>query len=130
MSNYMGAILLAFYTCLGWGMITPMVVKMIQHTGPANFHPALPFLWNTFGQVVISSFLLLATDFVPLKSWTWHWSAWVLAFCWPTVSLAIGYAYALVVDRASIPNAVAAVYPALVSAPHSLVFYGRINVAA
>ena len=125
MSKFSLAVLLAIYTCLGWGMIAPMAVKMIQHLGGERFHPALPFLWNTFGNLVFALILILFTGGAPLRVWTWHWSGWVIFFSWSTASLSIAYALSLAQDRASIPNAVAAIYPALVSAPILWYFLGE-----
>ena len=116
MSRYSIAIILAVYTCLGWGMISPAAVKMIKHMGAERFDPALPFLWTTMGHIFFSVLLLLATGFAPLKVWVWHWSGWVIFLAWPSASLAIAYALYFADARPSGPNALAATYPAFVSA--------------
>lgn len=117
MSRDIFAVLLAIYACLGWGMIAPMAVRLSQHLGPDKFHPALPFLWNALGAVFFSCLLLFFTDFAPLlKVWSWHWSGWVIFLTWPSASLALVYGYSYAPARVSVINAIAATYPATVSA--------------
>lgn len=125
MSRYSIAILLAIYTCVGWGLLTPFAVKLSEEAGPEKFHPLQPFLWGTFGSMFIAFVMLVFTNFSPLRGWTWHWSGWAIAFAWASASVTFVYALSFAVERASIPNAVAAAYPFLVSAPILWYFLGE-----
>lgn len=123
MSRNFFAILLAVYTCLGWGLIVPMVAKMSQHMGD-KFHPLLPFFWNTLGQIFFTVVILCFTKFAPIKVWTWHWSGWVIFLFWSSASIAVVFAFSLAPKQASVLNAVAAAYPFVVSAPILWLYFG------
>lgn len=124
MSPYSKAILLALYTCLGWGMIAPMAVKMSQALG-AKFNPLFPFFWNALGNIFFSIVILVLFGPSQLKSWSWHWSGWVIFVAWSTASIAIVVAFNLVQGKTSVVNAVAATYPVLVSAVLLWYFFGE-----
>ena len=125
MSRYGLSILLAAYTCLAWGMITPMAVKLSQQLGE-KYHPALPFLWNAFGNAVFALVVIAATGGSPLKVWSWHWSGWGIFWFWTTGSLVFTIALYFASDKPSVPNLVAAAYPALVTAGVMWYFFGEV----
>lgn len=130
LNNSTVAIILALYTCLGWGLIAPSAVKIAQTMG-SNFHPTHAFLWNTLGHICMSLVVLILTKGEPLRAWSWNgmggtfFSGWTLFFFWPTASLAIAYAYVYASGREWLPNSISAIYPALVSLPILLYLFGQ-----
>ncbi|MDO8560962.1 MAG: EamA family transporter [bacterium] len=124
MTRYGMAVLFAAYTCFAWGMITPMAVRLTKELGD-KYHPALPFLWNTFGNLVFSILLIVITWGAPLKVWSWHWSGWCIFFFWTSGSLVFALALYFAPERESVPMLIAAAYPALVSAGALWYFFGE-----
>lgn len=123
MSRYALSILFSLYTCIGWGMVAPLLVKMKQ--SGVSFGPLYPFMWDTLGRVVIITATLLITGFEPLRSWQWHWTGGAVAFLWPTAGLAVIYAIQLASGKESVPNTIAVSYFAFVSAPILWYFFGE-----
>lgn len=136
------AILLALYTCIGWGTIALAAVSLGSHMG-AQGHPALPFIWSAVGQVIIALILVAKIGIAPLRVSAQYAASYALAFFWPTSSLAIVYAYKyagqsqdsalrfgawrFAFGRVSVAvvNAIAATYPATVSMPLLWYFFGE-----
>ncbi|OGZ28668.1 MAG: hypothetical protein A2931_03605 [Candidatus Niyogibacteria bacterium RIFCSPLOWO2_01_FULL_45_48] len=116
MSRYTLALLLSLYVCFSWGTLAPLSVKMNQVMGPDKFHPAMPFIWATMGNIFFVALVMLFTGFAPAKSWSWHWSGWAIAWFWSSGGLVVVIAYYLSPGKESVTNAIAATYPALVSA--------------
>lgn len=143
MSNFQVGVMFAVATCIGWGTITPLVVKMIDHVGEENFNPFVPFIWNAVGVAMFAfvilyfqtgpsyrSLMLIAalfvlmvfaligyrTDWMPVtRGWTWHWTGWAIMFVWPLAGILVNVAIGYSPQQASVINAIAASYPALVS---------------
>lgn len=63
MSRYALSILFSLYTCIGWGMVAPLLVKMKQ--SGMGLGPLHPFMWDTIGRVVIITATLLILALSP-----------------------------------------------------------------
>ncbi len=124
MSRFTVAILLAIYTCIGWGSVTPTIVKMSKDLGP-RFDPLSPFVWNFFGNAALFLVMMFLTRFSPVTGLQWHWAGWIILLLWPTAGLAITYAVQLVPGKESVPNVISTAYPALVGAPLLWYFLGE-----
>lgn len=96
MTRYHLAIILALYTCIGWGLASPLIVKMNQYMGRENYHPLVPYIYNSIGNILIVVVFALISDFSFSKSWTWHWSGWAILLFWPTAGFALVYGLKLV----------------------------------
>lgn len=124
MLRNIGPILLAFGGSVGLGMISPMTIQLKNSLGQ-SYHPLMPFLWSVLGGNIIAIILLLQSNFVPLKTWSWHWSGALLGLAWPLGAVFIVNALSLAPGIASLITATWATYPALVSLPILFVFYGE-----
>ncbi|OHA05142.1 MAG: hypothetical protein A2934_04035 [Candidatus Sungbacteria bacterium RIFCSPLOWO2_01_FULL_47_10] len=107
------AIVFALLTSLFWGLIAPFVLRLGSASG-GSLHPAVPFLWASAGNVLLSVIILAATDLAPLRNWTWHWSGFAL-FLWPLGGLLFVAALLIAPEQKAIINVIAASYPALVT---------------
>ncbi len=111
MSRYALALALAFYTYIGWGLATPLIIKLGQQMGP-GFNPAFPVLLNGIGTFLSGVVMLFLMNFVPPRISAWPWSSWALMTLWPSGGLAFTLAiYFSPHGRESVVNAVAATYP-------------------
>lgn len=125
MSRYSVSVLLAVYSCISWGLIAPFTVRLIREMGPERFHPAVPLLWNAFGNALVALVVIFVTGGAPLKVWLWHWSGWGIALVWATGSAVFTLALYFASGRASVPNLIAATYPACVTTVVLWYFFGE-----
>jgi drug/metabolite transporter (DMT)-like permease len=126
MSRSTLAVVLALITCVGWGLATPLIMRLSRQFGPGEFHPLLPFTINAIGNFIIVLVWLSATSFSPLKFWSWHWSSWALMVLWPLGGLAFVLAIHFAPEKSSTLNAIAATYPVIISMPVLWYFLGEI----
>lgn len=126
MSRELTAILFAFGAVVCWGAITPFLVGWQRALGSA-YHPMLGMFFSSLVGLIYSSIFLAADKFAPLGVWSWKIAVYtvLVGLIWPVGGIMLSFAVERAPQMASVSNAIAGTYPALVSLPILWLFFNE-----